>query len=184
MACGSPVGARRRTTGLVGDRLGLPCGQREQAGPDPGARNPRRRRAGTTLIAKCDIVMENFSPRVMTNLGLDWDTVSAANPAALMVRMPAFGLDRALARPGRFRSDHGAGQWNGLDDRRGRWVAGHPARRVRSDRRPARGVRHHRRRWNTAARTGRGALVEVTMVEAALNVAAQLVIEHRPTGRP
>ena len=50
-------------------------------------------RLARQLLASCDVVMENFSPRVMTNLGLDWDVVSSVNPHALMVRMPAFGLD-------------------------------------------------------------------------------------------
>src|SRR5262249_15823811 len=45
------------------------------------------------LIAVSDLVIENFSPRVMENFGLEWDTVTAANPRAVMVRMPAFGLD-------------------------------------------------------------------------------------------
>ena len=45
------------------------------------------------LIAASDLVLENFSPRVMENFDLDWDAVAAANPRAIMVRMPAFGLD-------------------------------------------------------------------------------------------
>lgn len=45
------------------------------------------------LIAASDLLIENFSPRVMANFGLEWDAVRAANPHAIMVRMPAFGLD-------------------------------------------------------------------------------------------
>jgi len=45
------------------------------------------------LVAASDLVIENFSPRVMANLGLEWEAVTAANPRAIMVRMPAFGLD-------------------------------------------------------------------------------------------
>ncbi len=45
------------------------------------------------LIAASDLVIENFSPRVMANFGLDWAAVREANPRAIMVRMPAFGLD-------------------------------------------------------------------------------------------
>ncbi|MBV9486947.1 MAG: CoA transferase, partial [Frankiaceae bacterium] len=45
------------------------------------------------LIAASDLVLENYSPRVMGNFGLEWDAVTAANPRAIMVRMPAFGLD-------------------------------------------------------------------------------------------
>ena len=45
------------------------------------------------LIADADVVVENFSPRVMENFGLGWDTVHATAPRAVMLRMPAFGLD-------------------------------------------------------------------------------------------
>ena len=45
------------------------------------------------LISVSDALVENFSPRVIDQFGLDWDTVSALNPRMVMVRMPAFGLD-------------------------------------------------------------------------------------------
>jgi len=45
------------------------------------------------LIARSDVVVENFSPRVMANFDLEWEAVHAVNPRAIMVRMPAFGLD-------------------------------------------------------------------------------------------
>ena len=45
------------------------------------------------LIAKSDVVVENYSPRVMESWGLGWEQVHAVNPRAVMVRMPAYGLD-------------------------------------------------------------------------------------------
>ena len=45
------------------------------------------------LIEKADVIAENFSPRVMENWGLDWETIHALNPRAVMLRMPSFGLD-------------------------------------------------------------------------------------------
>ena len=45
------------------------------------------------LIGEADIVIENFSARVMPAFGLDADTVRALNARAIYVRMPAFGLD-------------------------------------------------------------------------------------------
>ncbi|MGZ8713483.1 MAG: CoA transferase, partial [Mycobacterium sp.] len=45
------------------------------------------------LIATCDVVVENYSPRVMETWGLGWEEVHAVNPRAVMVRMPAYGLD-------------------------------------------------------------------------------------------
>ncbi len=45
------------------------------------------------LVKKSDVLIENFSPRVLDNFGLDWEKLCAANPRLVMVRMPAFGLD-------------------------------------------------------------------------------------------
>ena len=45
------------------------------------------------MIEQCDLVVENFTPRVIDQFDLGWDVVHAANPRAVMVRMPAFGLD-------------------------------------------------------------------------------------------
>ena len=45
------------------------------------------------LVAKSDVVIENFSPRVMDNFGLNAERLFEANPRVIFVRMPAFGLD-------------------------------------------------------------------------------------------
>ena len=44
------------------------------------------------LVAACDVMVENYSPRVMESFGLSWDEVREINPQLVMVRMPAFGL--------------------------------------------------------------------------------------------
>lgn len=43
------------------------------------------------LIAKSDIVMENFTPRVMKKWGLDYTTLSAAQPGLIMVSNTGYG---------------------------------------------------------------------------------------------
>jgi crotonobetainyl-CoA:carnitine CoA-transferase CaiB-like acyl-CoA transferase len=143
---------------------------------------PRGDALARRLLGSCDVVMENFSPRVMTNLGLDWESVSAVNPAALMVRMPAFGLD------GLWRDRVGFAQT--MEQVSGMaWLTGEadgapviprgacdPIAGLHAAFAAIVGLEHRRR-------TGTGALIEVTMVEAALNVAAQLVIEHSAYGR-
>ncbi|MFN0027850.1 MAG: CoA transferase [Acidimicrobiales bacterium] len=43
------------------------------------------------LAANVDVVVCNFTERVMPNLGLDYDTLRAINPNLVVVRMPAFG---------------------------------------------------------------------------------------------
>ena len=50
------------------------------------------------LVAEADIVVENFRPGVMEKLGLGWDTLSALNPALVMVRLSGFGQSGPLAR--------------------------------------------------------------------------------------
>ena len=44
------------------------------------------------LLATCDLMIENFSPRVVEQLGLAPHEVLAVNPGLTVVRMPAFGL--------------------------------------------------------------------------------------------
>src|SRR4029078_278209 len=55
--------------------------------------DPRGLELAKRLIAGADAVGENSSPRVMETFGLDWPAVHATTPRAVMVRMPAFGLD-------------------------------------------------------------------------------------------
>jgi crotonobetainyl-CoA:carnitine CoA-transferase CaiB-like acyl-CoA transferase len=134
------------------------------------------------LAAQVDAVVENFSPRVMENLGLGWDALRAVNPRLVMVRMPAFGLD------GPWRDRVGFAQT--MEQISGMaWVTGHangPPVIPRGPCDPLAGLHaafallvalEHRRR------TGEGQLVEATMVEAALNAAADQVVEHAAYGR-
>jgi crotonobetainyl-CoA:carnitine CoA-transferase CaiB-like acyl-CoA transferase len=44
------------------------------------------------LVQKSDVVIENFSPRVMPNFGLDYDALKSLNPRLIMCSMPGYGL--------------------------------------------------------------------------------------------
>ena len=44
------------------------------------------------LIEQSDVVVENFTPRVLEQFGLDYEAVRGVRPDVVMVRMPAFGL--------------------------------------------------------------------------------------------
>jgi crotonobetainyl-CoA:carnitine CoA-transferase CaiB-like acyl-CoA transferase len=44
------------------------------------------------LLADTDVLVENFSPRVIEEFGFGYDAVREINPALIMVRMPGFGL--------------------------------------------------------------------------------------------
>jgi crotonobetainyl-CoA:carnitine CoA-transferase CaiB-like acyl-CoA transferase len=43
------------------------------------------------LAAECDVLIENFRPGALERLGLGWETLSAANPKLVMVRISGFG---------------------------------------------------------------------------------------------
>jgi crotonobetainyl-CoA:carnitine CoA-transferase CaiB-like acyl-CoA transferase len=133
------------------------------------------------LVAWADAVVENFSPRVMEGFGLDGEAVAAANPRAIMVRMPAFGLS------GPWRDRTGFAQT--MEQVSGMaWVTGladGPPLIPRGTCDPMAGM-HAVFALLVALedrdRTGRGAMVEVTMVEAALNAAAEQVVERSAYG--
>jgi crotonobetainyl-CoA:carnitine CoA-transferase CaiB-like acyl-CoA transferase len=133
------------------------------------------------LIAASDLVVENFSPRVMENFGLEWAAVAAANPRAIMVRMPAFGLD------GPWRDRVGFAQT--MEQATGMaWMTGHsdgPPVIPRGVCDPMAGL--HAAFAAVAAlvirdRDGAGMHVESTMVESALNVAAEMLVEYSRNG--
>jgi len=133
------------------------------------------------LIEQADIVIENFSPRVIERFGLGWEGVHALNPEAIMVRMPAFGL----SGPWRDRTGFAMTieQATGLA-----WTTGYPDRSPlvpRGSCDPLGGM--------TAAfatllalevrrEGGGGQLVEVPLVEVGLNAAAEQVGEYSTYG--
>lgn len=50
------------------------------------------------LIARADILVENFRPGVLEKLGLGWEVLSALNPGLVMVRLSGFGQTGPMAQ--------------------------------------------------------------------------------------
>jgi crotonobetainyl-CoA:carnitine CoA-transferase CaiB-like acyl-CoA transferase len=142
---------------------------------------PRGRELLRRLIATCDVIVENFTPRVLDQIGLDFAAVQAARPDAVMLRMPGFGLDGPWRDNPAFA--YAIESASGLS-----WLTGYPDRppyEPYSIGDPCAGVHalnglllalEHRRR------TGQGVLVEAAMVDAALNVSAEQIIEYSAYG--
>ena len=133
------------------------------------------------LIAECDAIVENFTPRVLDNFGLTWERVKALNPRALMMRMPAFGLT------GPWRDNTGFAQT--MEQLSGMaWLTGHPDDQPRIPRGPCdplagmHGALALLVALSGRAGSGRGHHVESTMVESALNVAAEQLVEWSAYG--
>ncbi|MHB8467622.1 MAG: CaiB/BaiF CoA transferase family protein [Acidimicrobiales bacterium] len=142
---------------------------------------PEGARVFEALLETADLFVENYTPRVMEQFGFDWDRVHALNSRLIMVRMPAFGLD------GPWRDRTGFAQTmealTGLA-----WVTGPadgPPVLVRGAGDPIaamHGVVAVFVALSERDGDGIGRLVESTMVEAVLNVAAEQVVEYRATG--
>ena len=133
------------------------------------------------LIGVSDALVENFSPRVMDQFGLDWGTVHRLNPRLVMVRMPAFGLD------GPWRDRVGFAQT--MEQVSGMcWLSGYPDTAPQLARGPSDPLAGLHAAYavicglHARERTGQGSFVEATMVETALNAAAEQVVEYSATG--
>lgn len=135
-----------------------------------------------TLVDQADVVIENFSPRVMDHFGLTVDVLLKINPRLVVTRMPAFGL----AGPWRERVGFAPTmeQIGGLT-----WVTGLPdtppvTPRGACD--PLAGVHAAfavLAALNFAERTGTGQLVELPMLETVLNTTAIQPIEAEVFGK-
>ncbi len=128
------------------------------------------------LVATCDVLIENYTPRVLEQLGLGYETLRADRPDLVMLRMPGFGLEGPWRDQAAFAFV--------IEDAAGlTWLTGHPdllpfEPYCVGD--PNAGLHalfglllaiEHR------DRTGQGGLVEAAMVEAAANIAAEQAIE-------
>ena len=143
--------------------------------------SPRGREVLRRLIATCDVIVENFTPRVLDQIGLDFAAVQEIRPDAVMLRMPGFGLDGPWRDNPAFA--YAIESASGLS-----WLTGYPDRppyEPYSVGDPNAGVHafnalllalEHRRR------TGEGVLVEAAMVDAALSISAEQVIEYSAYG--
>lgn len=133
------------------------------------------------LAEDADIVIENFSARVLENLGIGWDWLHALNPKAILMRLPAFGLDG----PWRDRTGFAMTieQVSGLG-----WRTGHPDGPPLIPRGPCDPLAGAHALFaillalRDRERTGVGQLIEVPLVEVGLNAAAEQVIEFSAYG--
>jgi crotonobetainyl-CoA:carnitine CoA-transferase CaiB-like acyl-CoA transferase len=137
----------------------------------------RGRELARRLVHEADVVVENFSPRVIEHFGLDYESVAALKPDIIMVRMPGFGLQ------GPWRDYVGWAlnieQTSGMSAVTG--YADGPPCNLQGPADPVVGVHagvallaalEHRRR------TGEGQLIEVAQIDVAACVAAEPVIEY------
>ena len=132
------------------------------------------------LAAGADVVVENFTPRVMENFKLTYDAIREVRPDVVMVSMPGWGLEGPWRdRPGfatTMEQASGMAFVTGYND-------GPPMAPGLCD--PLAGV--HGAFAVLAAleerrETGRGQHVEVPMIDLAVNVSAEQILEFEAYG--
>jgi crotonobetainyl-CoA:carnitine CoA-transferase CaiB-like acyl-CoA transferase len=129
------------------------------------------------LAAACDVMVENFAPRVFERFDLDHDTLRLVNPALVHVRMPAFGLSGPLR--------DGIGYAQTIEQISGiAWRTGYPAGEPRAPRGPCDPLTAYHAAFavllglTQRQYTGRGCAIEAAMLPAALNAAAELIVQY------
>ena len=133
------------------------------------------------LLATADVVVENFTPRVLESMGLTYPAIKEIRPDIVMVRMPGFGLDGPWRDNPAFayviEAAAGISWLTGYPDRNPfePYSVGDPNAGVHALNATLLALEYRRR-------TGEGSLVEAAMVDAALNVAAEQVIEYSAYG--
>ena len=133
------------------------------------------------LVREADVVVENFSPRVVEQFGLDYESLVALNPGVIQVRMPGFGLHGPwrdyVGWAFNFEQTSGMAAVTGYPDG--------PPCVLQGPADPIVGVHagvallaalEHRRR------TGEGQLIEIAQIEVAASVVAEPVIEYSMNG--
>ncbi len=142
---------------------------------------PEGREVLLALLGTADLIVENYTPRVLDQFGLGWERIQQANPQISLIRMPAFGLDGPWRdRPGFAQTMEaltGLAARTGFPDVSPNLVGG------AGD--PIAGL-HATFAAMVALvgreTSGRGSMVESTMVEAVLNAAAAPIIAYQLTG--
>jgi crotonobetainyl-CoA:carnitine CoA-transferase CaiB-like acyl-CoA transferase len=143
--------------------------------------SPRGRELLRKLIATCDVIVENFTPRVLDQIGLDFAAIQSIRPDAALVRMPGFGLEGPWRDNPAFayviEAASGVSWLTGYPDRTpyDPYSIGDPNAGVHAVNAVLLALEHRRR-------TGEGVFVEAAMVDAALSIAAEQVIEYSAYG--
>jgi crotonobetainyl-CoA:carnitine CoA-transferase CaiB-like acyl-CoA transferase len=142
--------------------------------------HPRGRDLALRLASSADVVIENFTPRVMEQFGLSYEDLCTVNPDVIMMRMPGFGLEGPWRdRPGFAASME---EVSGLA-----WVTGYEdgIPQIPGICDPLAGM-HSAFAILTAlehrARTGEGQQIELAMIDMTSNLVVEQVLERAAYG--
>jgi crotonobetainyl-CoA:carnitine CoA-transferase CaiB-like acyl-CoA transferase len=146
-------------------------------------KKPRAIEAVKRLVARSDVVMENFRPGVMDGLGIGYEVLRTINPRLIYCAVSGFGQTgpqrTTAAFDGMIQAMSGLMSITGFENN-GPTRVGFAGADVMSGATAAFGVASA---LFQRTHTGRGQLVDVAMLDAVMAYMAQQVTEHLITGR-
>ncbi len=137
---------------------------------------PRGRELLLTLVASADVVIENFTPRVMEQFGLTYDALRAVRADLVYVRMPGWGLEGPWRDRPAFAST--MEQTSGMA-----WITGRPdgppmLAGICDALAGVHGAFAVLAALEQRGRTGEGQQVELAMLDLSVNIAVEQVLEY------
>ena len=146
-------------------------------------KKPKAIEAIKRLVAKSDVVIENFRPGVMTSLGIGYETLRVLNPKLIYCAVSGFGQvgpqAKTAAFDGMIQAMSGLMSITGFENN-GPTRVGFAGADVMSGATAALGVASA---LFQRTHTGKGQLVDVAMIDAVMAYLAQQFTEHLVTGR-
>jgi formyl-CoA transferase len=147
-------------------------------------KQPEGRRIALELIAKADVVVENFSTGVMERLGLDYDTVSRDHPGLIYCSVSSYGRTGPYANRIGFdpivQAESGFISMTGDPAQQPGYRAGPSIMDIATAMMSANAIQAA---YIARQRTGRGQRVDTTMIETAVNMLGNFSLAYLATGQ-
>jgi crotonobetainyl-CoA:carnitine CoA-transferase CaiB-like acyl-CoA transferase len=142
---------------------------------------PRGRDLLLALVDHSDVLLDNYSPRVLEQLGLDQNVLLERSPSLVVLRAPAYGITspwrERLAYAPTIEAQAGLAWVTGFPDR-----GPEPPSSIADSLGGAHATVALLLALEYRRRTGRGMFLECPMIGAALNMAAEQVVEYSAYG--
>jgi formyl-CoA transferase len=147
-------------------------------------KKPQGRRVALELVAKADVVVENFSTGVMERLGLDYETLSRDQPGLIYCSVSSYGRTGPFAKRIGFdpivQAESGFISMTGDPAQQPGYRAGPSIMDIATAMMSANAIQAA---YIARQRTGRGQRIDTTMIETAVNMLGNFSLAYLATGR-
>jgi crotonobetainyl-CoA:carnitine CoA-transferase CaiB-like acyl-CoA transferase len=179
---GDPL-RRFGTSTEVGDTLVWLSEARNKKSVTLDLRTPQGADIFRALVAKSDVVLENFRPGTLEKWGLGFDTLSAINPGLVMLRISAYGQTGPMRdKPGFARIAHAFGGLSALAGEPGRPPVVPGSTSLADYMSGLWGAVGVLLALRARERTGRGQVIDIALYESVFRVLDEIAPAYARTG--